>query len=139
MIRHTNASSVDTSIVYRDPVMHSTGILMINHAIKIDSMPNILICLMQFKVNGPVVDKCPKFLPASFAQDNHALLFMTLMAVAHPSLSCCPWTVLPVTWRPYVPAFWSMRTRISPSNISCPKACFGTPLLPYFLVLIAGG
>ncbi len=41
--RHTNASAIDTAIAYKDTVMHSTVILLINQAIKIDNMSNILI------------------------------------------------------------------------------------------------
>ncbi len=41
--RHANASTVDAAMRYEDPVTHWTVILMINQAIKIDSMHNVLI------------------------------------------------------------------------------------------------
>ncbi len=47
---------------------------MINHAIKIDSISNILVCPMHCWVHGTVVKKCPKFLSASPIKDGHALL-----------------------------------------------------------------
>ncbi len=47
---------------------------MINQAIKINSMHNILICPMQCCVHGTTVNECPKFLSASPAEDDHALL-----------------------------------------------------------------
>ncbi len=40
--RHANASIIDAVIAYKDPVTHLTVILMINQAIKIKSMHNIL-------------------------------------------------------------------------------------------------
>ncbi len=43
---HSNACAIDAAIVYEEPKMHFTMIIMINHAIKIDSMSNILVCLM---------------------------------------------------------------------------------------------
>ncbi len=54
--------------------MHSTVILMINQAIKIDSMHNALICPMQYCVHGTIVNECPKFMSASPTEDGHALL-----------------------------------------------------------------
>ncbi len=45
--KNPNTSTVDTTIAYEDPVMHSTVILMINQTIKIDSMTNILLCQIQ--------------------------------------------------------------------------------------------
>ncbi len=80
---HANASTVDAAIAYKDPVTHSTATLMINQAIKINSMHNILICPMQCRVHGTTVNECPKFLSASPAEDNHALL-------VHDPDSCSP-------------------------------------------------
>ncbi len=45
-IRHSNACTIDATIVYEDHVTHSTVIHMINQAIKINSMHNILLCPM---------------------------------------------------------------------------------------------
>ncbi len=72
--RHSNACTIDAAIVYKGPVTHLTVIIMINQAIKIDSMTNILVCPMQCHVYGTVVIKCPKLLSASPTEDNHALL-----------------------------------------------------------------
>ncbi len=65
---------MDAGTVYEHPVTHSTAIIMINQAIKIDIMTNILVCPMQCQVHGTVVNKCPKFLPPLPSQDNHTLL-----------------------------------------------------------------
>ncbi len=59
---HANACTVDATIAYEDPVMHSAVILMINQSIKINSMHNILICPMQCHVHGTTVNESPKFL-----------------------------------------------------------------------------
>ena len=98
--RHANASTVNAAIAYEDPVTHSTVILMINQAIKIDSMHNILICPMQCRV-------C--MAPLSMSAPSSCLLHplrmimpygcMTLMAVAHPSPFRCLLMALPVTSR----------------------------------------
>ncbi len=71
---HVNACTIDAVIAHKDPVMHLTGILIINQAIKIDSMHHILLCPMQCCVHGTTDNECPKFLSASPAGDNHALL-----------------------------------------------------------------
>ncbi len=81
--RHANASTVDAAIAYEDPITHSTVILMINQAIKIDSMHNVLICPMQCRVHGTKVNECPKFLSASPAEDDHALM-------VHDTDGCSP-------------------------------------------------
>ncbi len=50
---------------------------MINQAIMINNMHNILIYPMQCGVHDTIINECPKFLPASPAspaKDNHALL-----------------------------------------------------------------
>ncbi len=57
--RQSNASTEDAVIAYKDPVVNSTVIIMINQAIKIDSMSNILICPMQRQGHGTIVNKCP--------------------------------------------------------------------------------
>ncbi len=88
--RHVNASTVDAAIAYEDPVTHSTVILMINQAIKIDSMHNILICPMQCCVHGTIVNECPKFLSASPAEDDHALL-------VHDPDGCSPPLTIPLS------------------------------------------
>ncbi len=72
--RHTIACTVNTTIVYKDPITHFTVILMINPVIKIDSMYNILVCPIQCYVHGIIGNKCPKFLSALPAKDDHALL-----------------------------------------------------------------
>ncbi len=54
--------------------MNLTVIIMIDHAIKINSMTNIFICLIQCWVHGTLVNKCPKLLSASPVEYNHALL-----------------------------------------------------------------
>ncbi len=43
--QRSNACTVDAAIACEDTVTHSTVILMINQAIKINSMHNIILCL----------------------------------------------------------------------------------------------
>ncbi len=127
---HANACTIDAAIAYKDPAMHLTLILMINQAIKINSMHNILICPMQCGVHFTTVNECRKFLSASPAKDDHALL-------AHDPNVCSPPLTIPFsldsvtsTLRQDVPALQSMRMRISPSTISHPKFLHETLLLP---------
>ncbi len=80
---HANACTVDAAIAYKDPVTHSTVILMINQAIKINSMHNILVCPLQCCVHVTTVNESPKFLSASPSEHNHALL-------AHDPTGCSP-------------------------------------------------
>ena len=63
---------------------------MINQAIKIDSMHNILICPMQCRVHSTIVNECPKFLSASPAEDDHALL-------VHDPDGCSPPLTIPLS------------------------------------------
>ena len=88
--RHKNASTVDAAIAYEDPTTHSTVILMINQAIKIDSMQNILICPMQCRVHGTAVNECPKFLSHRPSEDDHAL-------IVHDPVSCSPPLTIPLS------------------------------------------
>ncbi len=73
-MRHTNARIVDAGIMYKDPVNHSIVIIMINQAIKIDSMTNNLVYSMQCHVYHMVIKKCPKFLSHRPTEEDHALL-----------------------------------------------------------------
>ncbi len=72
--KHSNACTIDVAIAYDDPVTHSTVIIMINQAIKIDSMANILVYPMQCQAHGTVVNECPKILTPKPSEDDHALL-----------------------------------------------------------------
>ncbi len=87
---HFNACTMDAGTVYEHPVTHSTAIIMINQAIKIDIMTNILVCPMQCQVHGTVVNKCPKFLPPLPSQDNHTLL-------VHDPVSFGPSLIIPLS------------------------------------------
>ncbi len=109
---HANACTIDATIVYKDPVTHLTVILMINHAIKINSMHNILFCPMQCCVQGTTVNECHKFLSVSSAKDNHALLVHDPNGCSPPLTIVLSLEGIPVTSGPNVPALQSMRTRI---------------------------
>ncbi len=116
--KHTNAFIVDAVIAYKNPVTHST------------------VCTTSWFASYNVVCTAPLSMSAS----SFCLLhpprmimpswFKTLTAVAHPTLSHCLSTALPVTLRQDSPALQRMRTRISPSITSCPNAHHGTPLPP---------
>ncbi len=63
-------------------------------------------------------------------------LYMTLMAVAHPSPSCCHWTVLPVSSKLNALTCWTMR-KISPHVSSHVQKLTVGPL--DILVFFSGG
>ncbi len=85
---HHNACTVDALIAYKDPAMHSAVTIMINQAIKIDSISNIRVCPTQCLVHDTIVNECPKFLSVQPAKDNHALL------VHDPDGCSPPFTIL---------------------------------------------
>ncbi len=64
--------------------MHLIAILMINQAIKIVSMHNILIFPMQCCVHGTTVNECPKFLSVSPDKDDHAIMVHDLNNCSPP-------------------------------------------------------
>ncbi len=111
--KHSNACTVDSAIAYKDPIMHSTVILMINQTIKIDNMTNILMCPMQCCVHGTIVNKRPKFLSASTTEDNHALLVHDPYSCSPPPPFYCPWKALLVTLRLDAQDSLSMKTKTS--------------------------
>ncbi len=88
--QHANARTINAMIVYKDLVMHSKVILMINQAIEIDSMHNILVCPIQCCEHGTMVNKCHKFLSASPSEDDHALL-------VHDPDGCSPPLMIPLS------------------------------------------
>ncbi len=113
--QHSNACTVDVTILYEDPVMHLTVIIMINKAIKIDIMTNIMVCPIQYQVHGMVVNECPKFYlhPLRMLMPSWC---MTLMTVDHPLPSSYHLTVSQVTSKLDAIAYKNMRTSPSPSN-----------------------
>ncbi len=73
-IWHQNTSTVDTAIMYEDPITHAFMILMIKEATKIDSMSNILVIPVQCCMNSTAVNECSKFLSYKPTEDDHTLL-----------------------------------------------------------------
>ncbi len=103
---------------------------MINQAIKIDSMHNIFIFLMQYCVHGTTVNECPKFLSASPAKNNHALL-------VHDPNSCSPSLTIPLSldgvtsyFKAQCPSLAEYKDKKYPSITSHPQVPCGTPVLP---------
>ncbi len=87
--QHTNACIVDVAIVYGDHITYETDIIMINQAVKIDSMKNTLVCHIQCGVHDIIINKCPKFLSGSHTKDNNALL-------VHDPNGCSPPLTIPL-------------------------------------------
>ncbi len=84
--QHSNACTVDAVIAYEDPAMHSTVIIMINQAIKINHVTIILVCPMQYQVLGTVVNECHKFLSSLPSEDDYAL-FVHDPGICSPTLT----------------------------------------------------
>ncbi len=72
--KNSISCNIVAAIAYEDPVTNSTVIIMINQAIKINSITSILVCQMQYQVHCTVVNEYPKFLSPKPSEDDHALL-----------------------------------------------------------------
>ena len=70
---HKDARTVDVAVAYDDPRSGLTSILMINQAILVDSLQNVLLCPMQCHVHGTDIDECPKFLSKIPTDQSHSL------------------------------------------------------------------
>ncbi len=88
--RHSNSHTLNAAIAYNEPITHSTVILMINQAIKIDNMYRIPIYPMQCCAHGTLVHEYPKFLSASPVEYDHAFL-------VHDLDGCSPLLTIPVS------------------------------------------
>ena len=60
--RHKNITTVDAAVAYDDPWTGDTSVLLINQAIMIPSIKNMLLCPMQCHLDGMAVNDVLKFL-----------------------------------------------------------------------------
>ena len=72
--RHKNITTVDAAVAYDNPQTGETSVLLINQAILIPSIKNILLCPMQCHLNGVTVNDVPKFLLKNPTVDDHAVI-----------------------------------------------------------------
>ena len=72
--RHKNVTTVDAAVAYDNPQTGDTSVLLINQAIMIPSMNNILLCPMQCRLNGVTVNDVPKFLLKDPTVNDHAVV-----------------------------------------------------------------
>ncbi len=65
---------MDAAVAYDNPQTGDTSVLLINQAIMIPSIKNILLCPMQCCLNGVTVNDVPKFLLKNPMVDDHAVI-----------------------------------------------------------------
>ncbi len=59
--RHKNVTTVDAAVAYDDTLTGDTSVLLVNQAILIPFIKNILLCPMQCHLNGATVNDAPNF------------------------------------------------------------------------------
>ena len=72
--RHKNITTVDAAVAYDDPQTGNVSLLLINQAILIPSMENILLCPMQCRLNNVTVNDVPKFLVKNATVNDHLII-----------------------------------------------------------------
>ena len=70
---HKSAKTVDATIGYQDPQSGQKFILMINQAISIDGLVNLLLRPMQCHLNGVHISKVLKFLAKNQSETSYAI------------------------------------------------------------------
>ena len=66
---------VHTAVAHDCPITGETTILIINNALYIPEMEHNLIPPMMMRLNGLLVDECPKFLCPNPTIDTHSIFF----------------------------------------------------------------
>ena len=66
---------VHAVVVYDCPVTGLTTILIINNALYIAEMEHNLLPPIMMRLNGIIVDECPKFLSPNPTVDSHSIFF----------------------------------------------------------------
>ena len=69
-----NVKTVGAVVAYDDPMTGQTIMLTINQALHIPNLENNLLCPMQYRMNGVLVNDVPKFLKDKPSNDDHAIL-----------------------------------------------------------------
>ncbi len=72
--RHKNVTAVDAAVAVDDPQIGDTSVLLINQAILIPFIENILLGPMHCRLNGVTVNDVPKFLLNNPTVDDHAVI-----------------------------------------------------------------
>ena len=66
--------TVGAAVAYDDPMTRQTIMLTINQALHIPTLEHNLLCAMQCRMNGVLVNNVPKFLKDKPSNDDHAIL-----------------------------------------------------------------
>ena len=72
--------TVSAVVIYRCPMTGRRYFLVLHQAIEVPTSNHHLLCPMQCRVNGVVINECPKFLCPSPTKRDHALI------VPHPEV-----------------------------------------------------
>ncbi len=72
--RHKNVTTVNAAVAYNNSQIGNTSVLLINQAILIPSIKNILLCPMQCHLNGVSIDDVPKFLVKNPTVNDHVVI-----------------------------------------------------------------
>ena len=70
---------MDAAVAYDNPQTGETSVLLINQAIMIPSIKNILLCPMQCCLNGVTVNDVPKFLLKNPTVDDHVVIQLRIL------------------------------------------------------------
>jgi hypothetical protein len=68
-----SAKIVDCAIKYICPGTGEIMLLTINQALHIPELEYVLLCPMQGRVNGVVIDECPKFMASNPTDSSHSI------------------------------------------------------------------
>ena len=77
------AKIVDALVKYVDPFTGAESLIMINQAIHVDYLEHNLICPMQCRLNGVIVNDTPKFLTDNPTEESHAMILTDPEDAAH--------------------------------------------------------
>lgn len=75
---------VDCIVKYTSREDGSSYMLAINQAILVPELEHCLLCPMQCRLNGVVIDECPKFLALNPTDSSHSITLDNSDDVAHP-------------------------------------------------------
>ncbi len=75
--RHKNVTTMDAAVAFDNPHTGDMSVLLINQAILIPSMKNILLCPMQCHLNGVSINDVPKFLMKNPTMNDHLIIILS--------------------------------------------------------------
>jgi hypothetical protein len=80
-----SAKIVDCAVKYICPGTGDIIMLTINQALHIPELEHVLLCSMQCRVNGVVIDECPKFMASNPIDSTHSITIQNDNSdLAHP-------------------------------------------------------